>query len=140
MELEFSFQLSLLLRLFLAALFGFVVGIEREKRGKAAGSRTLALVGFGTALFTILSLIAFPGGDPSRIAAHVVSGLGFLGAGLIIFREKMHHLEGLTTATTLWVVASLGMAVGAGFYLLSFFGVVLVYIILLLPPHIGESK
>jgi putative Mg2+ transporter-C (MgtC) family protein len=130
MELELSFQLNLILRLLLAIVFGFVIGFERRKSGKATGTRTLSLVAFGAALFTIISIYGFPGGDPARVAAQIVTGIGFLGAGLIIFREKGHHLEGLTTAATLWAVAALGMALGAGFYLISIFGLVVVYLIL----------
>jgi len=112
-------------RLLLAALLGAVVGFEREYFGKAAGLRTFSLVSLGACLFTVLSLAGFQeiaaqtGAviDPSRIAAQVVVGIGFLGAGLIIFRG--FRVEGLTTAAGLWVSSAIGMSVGVGMYLLA---------------------
>jgi putative Mg2+ transporter-C (MgtC) family protein len=113
-----------LLRLVLAAALGGLVGFERELRDREAGIRTHLLVALGAALFTIISAFGFHeflanGGsvvraDPSRIAAQIVTGIGFLGAGAII-REGL-SVRGLTTAATLWVVAAIGMACGAGYY------------------------
>src|SRR5215468_7264271 len=113
-----------LLRIVVAALLGGVVGIERELRDHDAGFRTHMLVAIGSALFTIVSAYAFrdflTGGgaevraDPTRIAAQIVTGIGFLGAGAII--RQGFSVRGLTTAATLWVVAAIGMAAGAGFY------------------------
>lgn len=100
------------LRLGLAALFSGLVGFEREARQKAAGLRTHMLVGLGAALFGLLSLDAFEAEDRSRIAAQVVSGIGFLGAG-VIFRQGA-NVRGLTTAAGLWAVAAIGLAAGAG--------------------------
>src|SRR5207253_1246753 len=110
-----------LLRLFLAALLGSAVGLERELRDREAGLRTHLLVSLGSALFTVVSAYGFHdflvrGGtevrtDPTRIAAQIVTGIGFLGAGAII-RQGL-SVRGLTTAATLWVVAAIGMAVGA---------------------------
>lgn len=102
-------------RLVLAAVLSGVVGFEREHRQKAAGLRTHMLVGLGAALFTLLSGTAFSGGDPGRIAAQVVSGIGFLGAGAI-FRWGA-TIRGLTTAAGLWAVAAIGMTAGAGLLL-----------------------
>ena len=105
----------LCLRLLLAAVLGGAVGLERELAGKPAGLRTNLLIAMGAALFTHVSL-AIPAvtgsGDPARIAAQVVAGVGFLGAGTII--HARHAVHGLTSAATVWVVAGLGVAVGAG--------------------------
>jgi putative Mg2+ transporter-C (MgtC) family protein len=113
-----------LLRIVVAAVLGGAVGLERELRDREAGFRTHMLVSIGSALFTIVSAYAFrdflvEGGavvraDPTRIAAQIVTGIGFLGAGAII-RQGL-SIRGLTTAATLWVTAAIGMAVGAGYY------------------------
>jgi putative Mg2+ transporter-C (MgtC) family protein len=113
-----------LLRLTLAATLGGAVGIERELREREAGLRTHLLVALGSALFTIVSAYGFHEflssgasvvrADPTRIAAQIVTGIGFLGAGAII-RQGL-AVRGLTTAATLWVVAAIGLAVGAGYY------------------------
>jgi putative Mg2+ transporter-C (MgtC) family protein len=114
-----------LLRLFVAAALGLVVGLEREFRSdspRAAGMRTLALVSMGSALFTILSaygFVAFTSAlyartDPSRIAAQIVTGIGFLGAGAILLRKQM--VRGLTTAAAVWAIAAVGMASGLGLF------------------------
>jgi putative Mg2+ transporter-C (MgtC) family protein len=109
-----------ILKLFLAIIFGGIIGIERETMGKPAGSRTYALVALGSTLFTLLSLDGFGQGanvDPSRIAGQIIVGIGFIGAGLIIFHKQ--HIEGITTAAALWVTAAVGMAIGVGWYLIS---------------------
>jgi putative Mg2+ transporter-C (MgtC) family protein len=115
-----------LLRLAVAGALGAAVGVERELREREAGLRTHLLVSLGSALFTLVSAYGFSGIlaesgssvlvrlDPSRIAAQIVSGIGFLGAGAII-RQGL-SIRGLTTAATLWVVAAIGMASGAGYY------------------------
>jgi putative Mg2+ transporter-C (MgtC) family protein len=115
---------EVVLRLTLAAVFGAVLGLERELREREAGLRTHLLVSVGSALFTIVSAYGFREflnsgetvvrADPTRIAAQIVTGIGFLGAGAII-RQGL-SVRGLTTAATLWVVAAIGMAVGAGYY------------------------
>jgi putative Mg2+ transporter-C (MgtC) family protein len=116
---------TIVLRLTIAAALGAAVGLERELRDREAGMRTHLLVALGSCLFTLVSAYGFHdflanGGnvvraDPSRIAAQIVTGIGFLGAGAII-REGL-SVRGLTTAGSLWVVAAAGMAAGAGFYL-----------------------
>lgn len=114
-----------ILRLFIAALLGGLVGLEREYRDKAAGFRTHYLVALGSALFMIISAYGFQGAlvtpehrlDVSRIAAQVVSGIGFIGAGTIIFQKNM--VRGLTTAASVWVTAAIGLACGAGLYWLA---------------------
>lgn len=106
-----------MLRLLLAALFGGLVGFEREYSGKSAGVRTYALVSVGSALFTLLSAYGFSGSatDTSRIASQVVVGIGFLGAGEILHRGTKTVI-GLTTAAGLWVAAAIGMAIAVGWY------------------------
>jgi len=113
-----------LLRLALAAVLGGLIGVERELREREAGLRTHLLVALGSALFTIVGAYGFHAflasgqpvvrADPTRIAAQIVTGIGFLGAGAII-RQGM-SVRGLTTAATLWVVAAVGLAAGAGYY------------------------
>jgi putative Mg2+ transporter-C (MgtC) family protein len=106
----------ILLRLTVAAALGGSIGLERELRERQAGLRTHLVVCVGSALFTLVSAYAFtsPRVDPTRIAAQIVSGIGFLGAGAII-RQGL-SVRGLTTAATLWLVAAIGMASGAGYY------------------------
>jgi len=106
-------------RLVVALVIGGIIGAERERHKKAAGLRTLILISVGSALFTILSLRFGLNGmtDSSRIAASVVSGIGFLGAGVIL--EERGRVAGLTTAATVWLTAALGMAAGAGEYFLA---------------------
>ena len=120
---------ELVARLILAALLGYLIGLERELRGQAAGERTHALVALGAAAFAILSARAFPGGDTARVAAGVVTGIGFLGAGMILKREG-EKIEGLTTAAGIWAVGAIGLAIGAGMYLLGIVAAALVGLIL----------
>jgi putative Mg2+ transporter-C (MgtC) family protein len=107
-----------LLRLALAGVLGGLIGLERELRERGAGLRTHLLVSVGAALFTIAGAYGFGGGgvrvDPTRVAAQIVTGVGFLGAGAII--RQGFSVRGLTTAATLWVVAAVGLAAGAGYY------------------------
>lgn len=126
--------LEILLRVALAAVLGGAIGFERELREREAGLRTHMLVAVGAALFTLVSAFAWTDWhfsnasgvvyDPTRIAAQVVTGIGFLGAGAII-RQGL-SVRGLTTAATLWVVAAIGMATGAGFYTAAVITTVLV--------------
>ena len=112
--------LVILARLTLAAVCSGLIGYERESARKAAGLRTFTLVGVGAAVFSVVSIIGFEGPDQSRIAAQIVTGVGFLGAGAI-FRDGA-FVSGLTTAAGLWVVASIGMAAGSGSYELAIIG------------------
>ncbi|MBW4771564.1 MgtC/SapB family protein [Prevotella jejuni] len=125
------------LRLFVAAMLGGVIGLEREYRAKEAGFRTHFLVALGSGLFMILSQFGFDNVlsnyeqvslDPSRIASQVVTGIGFIGAGTIIFQK--HVVRGLTTAAGLWVTSAIGMTAGAGMYVLSIATTVLVLLCL----------
>ena len=122
MEYEF------ILRIFCAAVLGGLIGLEREYRAKEAGFRTHFLVALGSAVFMIVSAYGFSDvhmdgmtsrWDVSRIAAQVVSGIGFIGAGTIIFRKAENIVSGLTTAAGLWVTAAIGLACGGGMYVLS---------------------
>ena len=123
------------IKLVLAVLLGSLVGIQRTVAGKMAGMRTYALVSLGAALFIIVSDVAglyyldlgAQAFDPLRVASQVVVGIGFLGAGLIIFQEK--KLVGLTTAAGLWVAAGLGMAVGYGLYSLAIVTTILMVVV-----------
>lgn len=129
-----DFEWQMLMRIVLAAALGTLLGYEREHEGKPAGMRTHGMVGVGAALFTIVSLHGFAGtGDPARVAAQIVTGIGFLGAGAIL-----HHrdsIRGLTTAATLWVTAAIGTAVGTGMYTLSIVGAVFAFLLLMFGPR-----
>ena len=110
---DLNLQLDLAARLIAAAVLGAVVGIERERHEHPAGVRTHMLVSIGSAAFTVLSIYSFgQGSDPGRVAAQIVTGIGFLRAGSILKGGGTIH--GLTTAASLWVVAAVGMAAGAG--------------------------
>ena len=123
-------DLELVKRLCLSALLGSVLGFEREWRQKSAGLRTNILIAMGSTLFTIMSidLSLSSGGDATRVAAQIVTGIGFLGAGAII-RQGL-AIRGLTTAATLWVVAAIGMAAGTGYYWAALATTVLVLVTL----------
>lgn len=121
-------QNEVIIRLLLAILLGAVIGVERERWKKAAGLRTHMLVCIGAALITLTSINAFIGADPARVAAGIITGIGFLGAGTIIAARG--KVKGLTTAASLWVVAGVGLAIGAGFYLGAIVTAILVFIVL----------
>lgn len=123
---DHSIQNELLL-IFFSVLLGLCIGTEREYRNKSAGLRTFILVCFGSCLFTILS-IKIGVNDPDRLAANIITGIGFLGAGVIFKGDN--KIDGITTATTIWATASIGMAVGSGYVYLSLLGTVLVLLIL----------
>jgi putative Mg2+ transporter-C (MgtC) family protein len=129
-------NLEMALRLLLATFLGGVIGFQREKSGKEAGLRTNMLICLGSALLTVLSIYAFPGSDPARIAAGIAAGIGFIGAGVILHRTG-GAVVGLTSAATIWAVAGIGMAAGAGLYIIAPVATVLALVILLL-PHIHK--
>jgi putative Mg2+ transporter-C (MgtC) family protein len=122
-------QLEMALRLIVAAVLCAVIGWQREKAHKPAGFRTHILIGVGASLFTMISIF-LAGGVPSQIAAGVVSGIGFLGAGAILHRS--HVVEGLTTAASVWAVAAIGMSIGAGFYIIGVMATAIVFTVLFL--------
>ena len=105
-------ELKLLIPLLLSVLLGFAIGLERKYRLKEAGVRTHTIVCFGAALIMVVSKHAFDGVDTSRVAAQIVSGIGFIGAGMIVYRQ--HEVRGLTTAAGVWTTAGIGMACGSG--------------------------
>lgn len=132
-SIDLGLQLDLAVRLLIAAALGAAIGLEREIHEHPAGMRTHLLVSLGSAVFTLLSIFYFqvapgPNGmnptDPSRIAAQVVSGIGFLGAGAIL--KYGTSIRGLTTAASLWATAAVGMSVGAGAWVVALVGTVIV--------------
>ncbi len=129
-------EVEMVLRLLLATALGAIIGYQRERAGKPAGLRTHILICAGAALFTVASLYGFgAAADPARIAAGIVAGIGFLGAGAIIRRGE-GIVAGLTTAATIWAVAAIGLAAGAGLYLVSAVTTVIILIVLYLPHPI----
>ncbi len=129
-DLSLGTQIQLTVRLVVALLLGAVIGWERELQRMPAGFRTHALVSLGSAIFTIVSAYAFTGplADPTRIAAQIVSGVGFLGGGAILHYGGT--VRGLTTAASLWAVAAVGMAAGAGLFFVATVSAVLVIVAL----------
>jgi len=134
-----NIEIEMVLRLVLATLLGAIIGFQREKSGKEAGLRTHMLICSGAALFTLVSIYGFKGSDPARIAAGIVTGIGFLGAGVILHRTG-GAVVGLTTAATIWAVAAIGLAAGAGLYIISAVATVLTLIILLIPHLASRNK
>ncbi len=125
-------DLDIVLRLLLALALGGAIGLERERQERAAGLRTVTMVSLGSCLFTLLSIGAFTGAtntDPSRVAAQIVTGIGFLGAGTIFLRKDL--VRGLTTAATIWATAAVGMAAATGEYFAAFFTTLLVLVVLM---------
>lgn len=123
---------DIIIRLVLVTVLSGLIGLEREYAHKPAGLRTNVMVGLGSAVFTLASIRAidlFPGAvtDPTRIAAQIVTGIGFLGVGTILIDKDKAKVVGLTTAATLWVVAGLGIAVGMGLYIESIITTTLVF-------------
>ena len=131
--------LEMILRFLLAVALGAGIGFQRERSGKAAGVRTHILVSSGAALFTLVSIYGFTGAtvDISRVAAGVVVGVGFIGAGVILRGAREEEVAGLTTAATIWVTASIGLAAGAGMYVISVIATAIITGILLLPKIRG---
>ncbi len=137
-ELSSGFAASSLVRLLLAAILGGLIGLERELKHRAAGLRTTMFICFGAALFTVLSrgLAAEPS-DYTRIAAQIIPGIGFIGAGSIIHTRGL--TSGLTSAATIFVVASIGMAAGGGLYITAIFATGLVLLALFMLGHMEET-
>ena len=128
--------MDMLIRIALAGILGGLIGMERQMRAKEAGLRTHILVGIGSAMFMLVSKYGFADMlnsehvalDPSRIAAQVVSGMGFLGAGTIMIQKQV--VKGLTTAAGLWVTAAIGLVIGSGMYEIGIYGTVLALVVL----------
>ncbi len=133
MDINFHSETSL--QLLFSFIIGTAIGIEREYRSKAAGLRTMIMICLGSTIFTELSMVI---GDNSedRIASNIITGIGFLGAG-VIFKDGL-SITGITTATTIWITAALGMAVGAGEYFIAFVGCFAVLIVLLFFEYIQQ--
>jgi len=131
--------LEMILRFLLAVALGAGIGYQRERAGKIAGMRTHILVSSGAALFTLVSIYGFGDAvvDISRVAAGVVVGVGFIGAGVILRGAREEEVAGLTTAATIWVTAAIGLAAGAGMYLVSVIATAVISGILLLPKIRG---
>lgn len=127
---------EILIRLILSTIIGGSIGIEREVSNRPAGLRTHILVSVGSTLIMLVSIDGFGGiGDPSRVAAQVVSGIGFLGAGTIL--RTGNNIKGLTTAASLWVCAGIGLAIGSGYYL---GGIVTAFIVLATLMSLGTVE
>ncbi len=124
------------LRVGLAILVGGLIGVEREYREKTAGFRTITLITLGAAMFTIFSLKIGDPSNPDRIAANIVTGIGFLGAGAILHGE--HGVSGITTAATIWLAAALGMGIGAGYYLITLISAPVILVVLWLFVRIED--
>ena len=126
--------IDMTLRLLLAAALGAGIGYQRERAGKPAGLRTHILIALGSALFTVVSIFGFGGGvDVSRVAAGVVAGIGFIGAGVIFRGMRGDHVMGITTAASVWVTAAIGLAAGVGMYLIAVVVAVVSVLVLMIP-------
>lgn len=115
--MDWDLILKCSIRLLVSLVLGFAIGFERKMRFKEAGIRTHTIVCLGACLYMLISIFAFKGADTSRVAAQIVSGIGFIGAGMIFYHKEMVH--GLTTAAGIWATAAIGMTAGAGWYLIS---------------------
>ncbi len=138
---NYKVELIILVKIALSALLGFLIGYERKLRSKEAGVRTHTVVSMGAALMMCISMEAFNNADSARVAAQIVAGVGFLGAGIIVYRK--HEVHGLTTAAGIWATAGVGMACGGGLYIVAV-GVtglmIVVQLILHLPYGIFRRK
>jgi putative Mg2+ transporter-C (MgtC) family protein len=133
-------EFGMLFDVLLAALLGLLVGLERKGGPRGAGSRTFSLICMGSALFTVLSIHGFSGSDtPERLAAQIVTGIGFIGAG-VIWRERRDIIHGITTAAGIWVAAGIGISVALGFYLLAVVSAFVTMLVLSKGHPIHEAK
>lgn len=137
LSLDAADQIALVVRLLAALVFGSIIGLERGYQGHRAGLRTHILISLASALFTIVSLAGFGQADPSRVAAQIVTGVGFLGAGAIMQRKT--NTFGLTTAASIWTAAALGMAAGSGLLIVGLAASILVLAVLTLLRPIGQK-
>lgn len=129
-NLDIHDNLEIILRIIIAFLLGAIIGWERERHGVSAGIRTYGAICLGACAFGVVSL-SIVGADPSRVAAQVATGVGFLGGGVIFRQEK--YINGLTTAATLWATAGIGLAVACGMYTVSILTSSLIFLLLYLP-------
>ncbi|MDP2925296.1 MAG: MgtC/SapB family protein [Nanoarchaeota archaeon] len=133
-------ETEFIIKLLLSMIAGYIIGYERELRGKSAGVRTHCYVIAGSMLFTFLSIAIDPS-SPGRIAAQIVTGIGFLGAGIIL-KDREGHINNLTTAATIWYSASIGIAIGFGWYFITVLAVIYAVIVPKLPSldHADDKK
>lgn len=127
-------DIEIILRILLAVLWGGIVGAEREYRSKSAGFRTMIMISIGSCVFTILSIAIGGPSNPDRIAANIVTGIGFLGAG-VIFRG-VNRVNGITTSATIWAVAAVGMGIGGGYYFAAGSACIMILLVLAMLPYI----
>ena len=127
--------LIIVAKILLSIILGGFIGLEREALGKPAGSRTYALIALGSAFYTILAIQGF---NQAAMAGQIIVGIGFIGAGMIIFHKQ--HIEGLTTAAGLWATAAIGMAVGIGWYAVATITSILIFLLLFIVRKIEFSK
>lgn len=131
-------EVEIILRLLLAAALGAGIGYQRERARKPAGLRTHILICLGSALFAVISVFGFSGGaDAARVAAGVVTGIGFIGAGVILRGVRGDQLVGITTAASVWITAAIGLAAGTGMYLVAFIAAVVSVLVLMIPKVRG---
>jgi putative Mg2+ transporter-C (MgtC) family protein len=123
---------DIILKLVLSILVGGLLGAEREYRSKSAGFRTMTLICLGATVFTIFSQIIGGSGNPDRIASNIVTGIGFVGAGVIFKGDNTSKVNGITTAAMIWVTAALGMAIGAGYWLAALIATGMIFVVLVL--------
>ncbi|MCX6318101.1 MAG: MgtC/SapB family protein [Bacteroidetes bacterium] len=128
---------EIIYRVLLAALWGGLVGIEREYRSKSAGFRTMIMISMGSCFFTLMSEFIGHDNNPDRIASNILTGIGFIGAG-VIFRGD-NKINGITTAATIWTVAAVGMGIGAGYYIASASASILILIVLAILPLVERK-
>jgi len=141
MSIDSQTELLFAVRLVVAAVLGAVIGFERERRGRSAGIRTFAAVALGSCAFTLISFIVTPtGNETTRIAAQIVTGVGFLGAGVILHDQGQTHISGLTTSATMWSAGAVGMAVGFGLYILAVVTTALLLLLLMLRHFPGLER
>ena len=126
-EVQMGFDVEFIFRVLLAGLLGGLIGFDRQRMHKPAGLRTHILVAIGAAVFTIISAKAFPN-DPARITANIVVGIGFLGAGTIW--KAQNHVQGLTTAVSIWATAGIAVAAALGFYWEAAATAVIIFLVL----------
>ncbi len=135
--MDLMVQVAAIGEMMLAAVLSMLIGLDRERRNRPAGMRTHMLVGIGACLFTVLSVHGFNGADSSRVAANIVTGIGFLGAGTIIQRKSDVHE--LTTAASIWTTAAVGMAAGLGLWFVAIVATLIVWTVLAILRRFGEK-
>lgn len=138
MSVSFEAQITIALQILLAGILSGLIGMDRERRGHDAGLRTHMLVGMGSCLFTGLSILAFPGGDPSRVASQILPGLGFLGAGAIL--KQGSNIQGLTTAASMWVTAAVGMGIGTGAWFAAICATLIIWFTLVIVQRMKSDE